>query len=120
MPQVTSIMVASLCPAALVSFVYAILAEAEPRNWADVVERFGLPVVAAGAAAWVAYKLAFSVIAREWSRSDAQDARWEAMHGKWDTITERNIAALTSVEKAMNEVCVAIKTCKGSQPPHSA
>ena len=95
--------------------VAAAAEEAIPRpdaTWLSLAERFGLPVVAAAASAWVAYRLAVAVIDRAWKREDLQDTRWQQQNERWEGLTERNVAALTQVQSGLNEVVASIKNCR--------
>lgn len=86
-----------------------------PTGWLSLIERFGLPVVAAAASAWVAYRLASAVIERAWKREDDQDRRLEDQTKRWEEMNGRNIAALTQVETGLREVAEGIKTCRQRQ-----
>lgn len=90
-------------------------ADAMSNPWVALFERFGFPVVAAAASAWVAYKVARAALDRAWGREDSQDQLKITRDEKWEALTKENITALTKVNDTLTQVCESIKTCRNGK-----
>jgi hypothetical protein len=101
--------------------VAAVFAQA-PTSWPDLLERFGVGVLAAVAAVWVCIWLGKSVLQRLWKREDLADEDRKQRELKWQSMAEKTLLSLQAstdvmhrIDKRLEEVAEKMGACGLSQ-----